>query len=43
MPIQVLLETFETEQREYLTPFGKITEILKEFGFELVESKMFSE
>jgi hypothetical protein len=43
MPIRVLLESFETEQREYLTPFGRITDIMKELGFELVESKMFSE
>jgi ribA/ribD-fused uncharacterized protein len=41
--IQVKMESFEKAQREYLVPFGRITEILKENGYELVGSSMFSE
>lgn len=43
MPIKVSLETVESPQREYLVPFGKVTEIFAENGFELVESNLFSE
>ena len=43
MPIKVSLETVDSPQREYLVPFGKVTEILAEYGFELVESNLFSE
>lgn len=43
MPIKVSLETVESPQREYLVPFGKVTEIFAENGFELAESNLFSE
>jgi hypothetical protein len=32
---------FEKPEKEYLVPFGKVTEILKENGFELVGSSSF--
>jgi hypothetical protein len=41
--VTVKLESFEQPVKEYLVPFGKITEILKENNFELVETTMFSE
>jgi len=41
--IMVKLESFERPTKEYLVPFGKVTEILKENGFELVGSTMFSD
>ncbi len=41
--ILVKLESFERPTKEYLVPFGKVTEILKENGFELVRTAMFSE
>jgi ribA/ribD-fused uncharacterized protein len=41
--IVVKLESFEKPQKEYLVPFGKVTEILKENGFELVATTMFSD
>jgi ribA/ribD-fused uncharacterized protein len=41
--ITVKLESFERPTKEYLVPFGKVTEILKENGFELVGSNMFSD
>lgn len=41
--VKVYLESFERPALEYLVPFQKITEILKEHGYELVDSKMFSE
>jgi ribA/ribD-fused uncharacterized protein len=43
MPIKVSLETVDSPQREYLVPFGKVSEIFAEHGFELVESNLFSE
>ena len=43
MPIKVFLESFEKPSKEYLVPFGKITEIMKENGFHLKESNLFSE
>jgi ribA/ribD-fused uncharacterized protein len=43
MPIRVSMESFETPQKEYLVPFGKVTEIMKESGFDLKESTLFSE
>lgn len=43
MPINVLLESFEEPQKEFLVPFEKVVAILDEFGFDLVESKTFSE
>ncbi len=41
--ITVKLESFERPTKEYLVPFGKVTEILKENGFELLGSTMFSD
>ena len=43
MPVKVYLESFEKPAVEYLVPFGKITEIMQEHGYELVDSKMFNE
>lgn len=43
MPIKVFLESFDKPEIEYLVPFNKVTEILEGHGYELVESKMFSE
>ena len=43
MPVKVFLESFDKPAIEYLVPFEKVTEIMKEYGFELVESKLFSE
>jgi len=39
--ITVKLESFEKPEKEYLVPFGKVTEIMKENGFELVSSTPF--
>lgn len=41
--IIVKLESFERPTKEYLVPFGKVTEILKENGFELVGSTPFGD
>ena len=41
--ITVKLESFERPTKEYLVPFGKVTDILKENGFELVRTTTFSE
>jgi ribA/ribD-fused uncharacterized protein len=41
--ISVHLESFEQPQREYLVPFGKVTEILAKEGYELVGSLMFGD
>lgn len=41
--IDVKLESFERPVREYLVPFGKVTEILRENGYELVNSTMFAD
>lgn len=43
MPIQVYLENFEKPQIEYLVPFEKVTEIMKEHGYELQETRTFRE
>ncbi len=43
MPIKAFVETFEKPAVEYIVPFGKVTDILREHGYELIESKMFSE
>ena len=43
MAVKVSLETVETPQVEYLVPFAKITDIFREYGFELVETNLFSE
>lgn len=39
--IVVKLESFEKPEKEFLVPFGKVTEILKENGYELVGSSSF--
>lgn len=41
--VTVKLESFEQPVKEFLVPFGKVTEILKENNFELVETTMFSD
>jgi ribA/ribD-fused uncharacterized protein len=41
--IMVKLESFERPTKEYLVPFGRVTEILKENGFALVGSNTFSD
>lgn len=43
MPVKVFLESFDRPSIEYLVPFQKVTEILEEHGWELVDSKLFSE
>jgi len=39
----VKLESFEKPETEYLVPFGKLTDILRENNFELVGSSLFSD
>jgi ribA/ribD-fused uncharacterized protein len=39
--VVVKLESFEKPEKEFLVPFGKVTEILKENGYELVGSSSF--
>ena len=41
--ITVKLESFEKPEKEYLVPFGKVTEILKENGYELISSTPFKD
>ena len=41
--ISVHLESFEKPQKEYLVPFGKMTEILASEGYKLVGSCLFQE
>jgi len=43
MPIRVFLESFDKPEVEYLVPFDKVVDIMKEVGYELQDSKMFSE
>jgi len=43
MPVKVYLESFDRPTIEYLVPFEKVTSILEEYGWELQESKLFSE
>lgn len=43
MPVKVILESFVKPQLEYLVPFQKVVDILREHDYELVESKLFSE
>jgi len=43
MPIRVFLESFDKPEVEYLVPFNRVVEIMKEVNYELQESKMFSE
>lgn len=41
--IVVKLESFEKPAREFLVPFGRVTDILKENGYDLVRSSNFSD
>lgn len=41
--IVVALESFEKPVKEFLVPFGRVTDILKEHGYELAETVMFEE
>jgi ribA/ribD-fused uncharacterized protein len=43
MPVKVFLESFDRPAMEYLVPFEKVTQIMEEYGYDLVESKLFSE
>ena len=43
MPVRVSLESFDKPAIEYLVPFKKVTDILEDHGWELVDSKLFSE
>jgi len=43
MPVKVFLESFDRPAVEYLVPFEKVTSILEEHGWDLVETKLFSE
>jgi ribA/ribD-fused uncharacterized protein len=43
MPVTVFSESFDKPAIEYLVPFEKVTSILEEHGYDLVETKMFSE
>lgn len=41
--ITVKLESFEKPVKEYLVPFGKVTEILAENGYELIQTTTFAD
>ena len=41
--ISVHLESFEQPQKEYLVPFEKMTEVLKEHGYNLVSTTLFGD
>lgn len=43
MAIRVFLESFEKPEVEYLVPFDRIVSIFNESGFELIETRMFSD
>ena len=43
MPVTVFLESFDKPAVEYLVPFEKVTEIMKEVGFDLQDTKLFNE
>lgn len=43
MKIDVMLESLEKPQTEFLVPFDKVTQMFSEAGFDLVISEMFSE
>jgi ribA/ribD-fused uncharacterized protein len=43
MPVKVFLESFDRPAIEYLVPFEKVTSILEEHGWTLVDTKLFSE
>jgi hypothetical protein len=43
MGVKVFLESFDKPAIEYLVPFEKVTAIMEEHGWDLVETKLFSE
>ena len=43
MPVRVFLESFDKPEVEYLVPFERVKEIMREVGYQLEESRMFSE
>jgi ribA/ribD-fused uncharacterized protein len=43
MAVKVFLESFDKPAIEYLVPFEKVTAIMEEHGWDLVETKLFSE
>ena len=43
LPVKVFLESFDKPMVEYLVPFEKVTTILKEYNYDLVETSLFSE
>jgi hypothetical protein len=43
MPVKVMLESLVKPQIEYLVPFQRVVDILREHDYELVDSKLFSE
>lgn len=43
MAITVILESFDQAYTEWLVPMDKVVEIMKEYDFELIESKNFGE
>ena len=43
MPVSVFLESFVKPEIEFLVPFQKVVDIMAEMGFDLAESKLFSE
>jgi hypothetical protein len=43
MPIRVFLESFDKPEVEYLVPFNRVCEIMKEVGYDLEDSRCVSE
>jgi ribA/ribD-fused uncharacterized protein len=43
MSVKVFLESFDRPAVEYLVPFEKVTSILEQHGWDLIETKLFSE
>ena len=43
MPVKVFLESFDKPAIEYLVPFEKVTSILEEYGWDLIDTKLFTE
>jgi len=41
--IVVRLESFEKPQKEYLVPFGKVVDLMAEYGFELMDTSLFDD
>jgi ribA/ribD-fused uncharacterized protein len=41
--IVVRLESFEKPQKEYLVPFGKVVDLMSEYGFELMDTTLFDD